>query len=105
KSVTRAGNINAVAAPSTGAIELSFADTTPVPPTWDKCEALIHIPCYGPTQVEEGYGTPALYARGIAGQGQTIAIVEAFGSPTIASDLATFDQAYGLPDPPSLRVI
>jgi len=31
--------------------------------------------------------------------------VDSFGSPTIASDLATFDAGYGLPAPPSFKVL
>jgi subtilase family serine protease len=42
---------------------------------------------------------------GFAGKTNTIAIVDPFGSPTIKSDLATFDQAFGLPAPPSFTVI
>ena len=32
-------------------------------------------------------------------------LVDSFGSPTIKSDLSTFDQAYGLPAPPSFKII
>ena len=39
------------------------------------------------------------------GQGQTIVIVDAFGSPTIREDLARFDEDFGLPAPPSFQVI
>jgi subtilase family serine protease len=46
-----------------------------------------------------------LLSRGITGRGRTIAIVDAFGSPTIAHDLQVFDQAFGLAAPPSLTVI
>jgi subtilase family serine protease len=42
---------------------------------------------------------------GYTGAGQTIVIIDSYGSPTIASDLHTFDAAYGLPDPPSFQVI
>src|SRR5260370_28032760 len=35
----------------------------------------------------------------IYGTGQTIAIVDAYDNPNVASDLETFDQLYGLPDP------
>jgi subtilase family serine protease len=34
------------------------------------------------------------------GAGETIAIIEAYHDPNIASDLTTFDQTYGLGDPP-----
>ena len=38
---------------------------------------------------------------GITGAGETIVIVDSFGSPTIASDLAHFDAYFRLPAPPS----
>jgi subtilase family serine protease len=58
-----------------------------------------------PEQVRTAYDTGPLAARGITGAGQTIIIVDSFGSPTIASDLAEFDAHFGLPAPPSFRVI
>jgi hypothetical protein len=39
------------------------------------------------------------------GSGATIAIVDAYDHPTIASDLAQFDSIYGLPDPPSFTKV
>jgi len=42
---------------------------------------------------------------GYDGTGQTIIIVDSFGSPTVVQDLHGFDQGYGLPDPPSLQVL
>jgi subtilase family serine protease len=74
-------------------------------PTTAECEADFSVACYSPLQIEQAYGLPALYKRGIEGQGQTIVIVDSFGSPTIAGDLAVFDKTYGLPAPPSLKVI
>lgn len=58
-----------------------------------------------PRQVRAAYGLGPLAARGIDGSGQTIVIVDSFGSPTIAADLAFFDHYFGLPAPPSFRVI
>jgi len=46
-----------------------------------------------------------MYSRGVTGKGRTIVIVDDFGSPTIASDLRTFDSQEGVPDPPSLSII
>ena len=46
-----------------------------------------------------------LFKRGIDGKGQTIIIVDSFGSPTVGHDLAVFDKTFGLPAPPSLTVI
>ena len=46
-----------------------------------------------------------LYNQGVNGKGATIVIVDSFGSPTIANDLAVFDQQFGLPAPPSFKII
>ncbi|HWC78458.1 MAG TPA: S53 family peptidase [Pseudonocardiaceae bacterium] len=64
-----------------------------------QCEAQYKIACYGAAQIQRAYDLPALYADGTEGAGQTIAIVDSFGSPTVQQDLATFDHAYGLPTP------
>lgn len=60
--------------------------------------------CYGPTDLHNQYDYNPLYTRRIEGQGQTIVIFDSYGSPTIAQDLATFDSAFGLPDPPSFTI-
>jgi subtilase family serine protease len=76
-----------------------------VPPTTAQCEAIQHIACYSPGQIRAAYHLPALYAKGIKGQNQTIVIVDSFGSPTIGSDLNHFDQQYGLAAPPKFTII
>jgi subtilase family serine protease len=58
-----------------------------------------------PAQIAAAYNLAPLRRAGITGAGQTIVIVDSFGSPTIASDLAHFDAYFRLPAPPSLRVI
>jgi subtilase family serine protease len=63
------------------------------------------LPGLTPAQLRTAYNLGPLLRRGIDGRGQTIVIVDSFGSPTIARDLAVFDQRFGLPAPPSLRVI
>jgi subtilase family serine protease len=75
------------------------------PPTTASCRKDYKVACYQPAQIQQAYHLPALYARGITGRGTTIVIVDSFGSPTITSDLAAFDQAFGLPAPPSFRII
>jgi subtilase family serine protease len=75
------------------------------PPTTADCEHLFHIACYSPGQIQQAYGIPTLIARGVTGRGQTIVIVDSFGSPTIAHDLGVFDSTYHLPAPPALTVI
>ena len=64
-----------------------------------QCEAELSIDCYLPTQVEAAYNLPQLYSRGITGKGETIVIVDAYGSPTISDDLAQFDDYLGLGSP------
>jgi subtilase family serine protease len=68
---------------------------------------LIAAPVKGltPAQVAVAYNLPPLTAKGITGSGQTIVVVDSFGSPTITSDLAHFDSYFKLPAPPSFRVI
>jgi len=51
---------------------------------------------------QEAYGFPSTST--LDGSGQTIVIVDAFGSPTIASDLALFDARFGIPAPPSFTI-
>jgi subtilase family serine protease len=75
------------------------------PPTTAECETDFGIACYQPFQLQRAYDLAPLFSRGIEGQGETIVIVDAFGSPSIASDLQTFDSEEGLPNPPSFRVI
>jgi subtilase family serine protease len=61
--------------------------------------------CYNPLSIRAAYGIDKLIANGADGTGQTIVILDAFGSPTIDADLAAFDAAFGLPPPPSFQQI
>ena len=81
--------------------------STPKLETEAQCLATrtIRLPCYDPAQIERAYDEKPLFKKGIDGAGETIAIVDSFGSPTIRSDLATFDAAFHLPAPPSFQVI
>ena len=49
------------------------------------------------SQMQAAYGLPAVYKAGLEGSGQTIVIVDAYGSSTILSDANTFSQLNGLP--------
>jgi subtilase family serine protease len=75
------------------------------PPTTAECEGDFGIACYQSFQLQQAYDLAPLFSKGIEGQGETIVIVDAFGSPSIASDLRTFDSEEGLPNPPSFKVI
>src|SRR2546426_793538 len=59
--------------------------------------ALYH--CYTPDQMEAAYGVDALHAAGITGKGETIVIVDSYGSPTVLEDLQFFSSTFGLPTP------
>jgi subtilase family serine protease len=75
------------------------------PPTDAFCRATFDAPCYSPQEIRTAYGLNGLINAGMVGAGETIVIIDSYGSPTIAADLATFDQGYGLPDPPSFKVL
>ena len=53
---------------------------------------------YQPSELATAYGLSQLYATGLDGSGETVVIVDAIGSPTIAADAELFSQVYGLPD-------
>jgi subtilase family serine protease len=76
----------------------------PSPLSIAQCLATIKIRCYTPLQYRVAYNLNSLYRQNITGQGQTIVIVDSFGSPTIRTDLAAFDRQWGFPDPPQLDV-
>ena len=72
------------------------ACTTPAPvrvSTW--------VHCYRPQQITAAYGIDALHAAGTMGQGQTIVLLDSYGSPTAAHDLQFFHDTFypSLPNP------
>ena len=80
-------------------------DVEKQPPTTAGCEAAFAVACFEPGQVEQAYNLWPLYRQGVGGQGSTIVIVDAFGSPTIRQDLSFFDKTFGLPGPASFKII
>lgn len=52
---------------------------------------------FDPSSMQASYDLTPLYQAGLMGAGETIAIVDSFGYPTVASNLETFSKAYGLP--------
>ena len=61
----------------------------------------LYVACYGPLEMAQAYNFPS----DLDGRGQTIVIVDAYGSPDIQQDLASFDAVFGLPAPPSFTVV
>jgi subtilase family serine protease len=102
---TAAGPAAASAVTITPGVQHHQREPRTGPSTTADCEQAIQIACYNPAQIQQAYNLPALYSRGITGQGATIVVIDPYGSPTIGSDLRTFDRAEGVPNPPSLRII
>jgi hypothetical protein len=69
-------------------------------PKPSQCVAAYGLACYTPALMHEVYEIPS----NLDGSGQTIVIVDAYGSPTVREDLHTFDQIFGLSDP-TLNII
>ena len=70
------------------------ASTTP--PTEAQCFS-VGRRCFTPASTRAAYNLNPLYAQGLDGRGRTIAIVDSYGSDTIAHDLHVYDTAFGLP--------
>jgi subtilase family serine protease len=54
---------------------------------------------YFPSDIYAAYGVDQLHTEGLTGQGQTIVIVDSYGSPRALQDLQTFSNFFGLPAP------
>src|SRR5580700_199880 len=100
-----AGGLPATASIAIGPMMHSRFMSARQPGTQAQCEAIFTAPCYGPDQFQTAYDEQPLFNAGITGAGQTIVIVDSFGSPTIKADLGVFDAQYNLPAPPSFKII
>ena len=85
---------NHVFKPAITAVQL-ISSTTP-PPSESDCFAF-GVRCFTPQSMTAGYNFGPLYDSGWTGKGKTIAIIDSFGSPSIADDLHVFDTGFGLP--------
>jgi subtilase family serine protease len=65
------------------------------PPSEAQCISVGRT-CFTPQAVQSAYNLAPLYNAGHDGSGVTIAIVDSYGSDTIAHDLHVYDQAFGL---------
>jgi subtilase family serine protease len=70
-------------------------NSSTTPPTQAQCNS-VGRRCFSPQAIQAAYNVGPLYAAGLNGHGMTIAIVDAYGSDTIAHDLHVFDTAFGL---------
>ena len=52
---------------------------------------------FTPQQFRDAYGVTPLINEGYTGKGQTVVVIDSYGSPTLQSDIDAFDQQYHLP--------
>jgi subtilase family serine protease len=79
--------------------DYAFISASTTPPTEKQCESATPVArrCFTPQGIWAAYNMASLYSMGDDGTGQTIAIIDSYGSDTIAHDLHVFDSAFGLP--------
>ena len=85
------------AAPAGGAA----ACTAPTPDVSGTVKTYAYFHCYTPQQIADAYDVTALHDSGDLGQGQTIVLVDSYGSPTAQQDLQFFHDTFfpTLPNP------
>ena len=83
-------------APAPTVSDYQFLSASEVPPTEANCFS-VGRRCFTPTSMRNSYNVGPLYAAGHTGQGVTIAIIDSFGNPNMASDLNVFNTQMGLP--------
>jgi subtilase family serine protease len=75
--------------------EYAQITTSHAPPSEAQCESAGRR-CFTPQALQSAYDVAPLYADGDDGRGQTIAVIDSYGNPTMAHDLHVYDQAFGL---------
>jgi subtilase family serine protease len=75
--------------------------TVPTDVPYCSSKTLGGLICYSPNFIRTAYDVPSA----LNGSGQTILIVDAYGSPTIQHDLMVFDETFGIPQPPSFTIL
>ncbi|WP_255252591.1 protease pro-enzyme activation domain-containing protein [Curtobacterium sp. 'Ferrero'] len=71
--------------------------TAPVPAAYGQTRVRTFACGYVPKQIRSAYGVDTLAAKGVQGQGQTVAIIDAYASPSIVRDTNTYSAANGEP--------
>jgi subtilase family serine protease len=72
--------------------------TSETPPTPQQCyAATTKRRCFSPQSLYAAYNITPLHDAGLTGKGRTIAVVDSYGSDTMAHDLKVFNNAFGLP--------
>lgn len=74
---------------------IEFLSGSETPPTQAQCNSRGRR-CFNPFAIQQSYDLTPLLAAGKDGSGQTIVLVDSFGSSTIRNDLRVFNTAFGL---------
>lgn len=80
----------------------SYWDSTPNPsvPGYGSLKELPDVPRgYTPQQIEGAYGMASALRAGLTGRGVTVAVIDAYSSPTIVGDADEWSRLHGLPKP------
>jgi subtilase family serine protease len=75
--------------------EYQLITSSETPPTESQCFS-VGRRCFAPAAMQNAYNVTPLLAKGDNGAGQTIVIVDSFGSDTIRHDLHVFNNEFGL---------
>ena len=88
----------ALPAPAPTISDFQYLSGSETPPTQAQCFSAApasHRRCFNPTTMRASYNVTPLIAAGKDGTGMTIAIVDSFGNPNMASDLNVFNTQMG----------
>jgi subtilase family serine protease len=93
-----AGTVAAAGAPALmpAVSDVKLVSTSETPPSEADCFA-VGRRCFSPQAFWAAYNLRPLFAAGLDGSGMTVAIVDSYGSDTMAHDLHVFNNAFGLP--------
>ena len=81
-------------APVPAVTDYQYLSASTTPPAESDCNS-VGRRCFTSASMQASYNLPPLYAANEAGQGMTIAIIDSFGNPNMASDLANFNTQMG----------
>jgi subtilase family serine protease len=77
--------------------QFAQVSTSETPPTPQQCyTATSKRRCFSPQALYAAYNITPLHDAGLTGKGRTIAVVDSYGSDTMAHDLHVFNNAFGL---------
>src|SRR4051794_10919760 len=93
---TGAATVSSLPVPQPVVSDYQQMTASETPPTQAQCTS-VGRGCFNPAATRSAYDLQPLYDQGQDGRGKTIAIVDSYGSDTMAHDLHVYDQTWGLP--------